>query len=177
MVIWEASPRPPSAAPAWGDGTACRKECVMAGSRTKPLLWSFDALQAEANAALDGVLSDDTKLIDGRVLAVKASPARGNSTHMIVGAAALPPSFETLRHSHEADEVAVFLSGRGAVEIDGERYEVGPGSVLLTPSGAEHVTLSEDADERLTVLWVYAPPGSELRWIDPDRHATHGHAG
>src|SRR5581483_9915161 len=113
----------------------------MAG-KTQPLLWSLDELKAEALGVLDGGPEGDAKLIDGRVLAVKASPARDNSTHLIVGTAALPPSFETPRHSHEADEVAVFLSGRGWVEIEGERYPVGPGSVLLTPSGAEHTTCS-----------------------------------
>jgi hypothetical protein len=92
--------------------------------RTRPLLWSLDDLQAEALRVLDGGPQGDAKLIDGRVLAVKASPATGTSTHLVVGTAALPPSFETLRQSHEADEIAIFVSGRGAVEIDGVRHPV-----------------------------------------------------
>jgi hypothetical protein len=47
----------------------------------------------------------------------------------------------------------------------------------LTPSGAEHTTFSEDPNERLVAVWFYAPPGSELRWIDPEHHTTSGHAG
>jgi mannose-6-phosphate isomerase-like protein (cupin superfamily) len=150
---------------------------VATGGKTRPLLWHLDDLQSEIVEALERGGAGDGKLIDGRALAVKASPARADSTHLIVGTAALPPNFHTLPHSHEADEVAVFLSGRGSVEIEGERFPVGPGTVLLTPSGAEHVTYSDDPDERLVALWFYAPPGSELRWIEPTEHETSGHAG
>jgi mannose-6-phosphate isomerase-like protein (cupin superfamily) len=149
----------------------------VAGGKTRPKLWSLEELKSEVLEALDRGGAGDGRLIDGRVLAVKASPVRGDSTHLIMGTAALPPTFQTLPHSHEADEVAIFLAGRGAVEIEGERYPVEAGSVLLTPSGAEHVTISEDPEERLVVLWFYAPPGSELRWIEPERHQTYGHAG
>ena len=42
-------------------------------------------------------------------------------------------------------------------------------------SGAEHTTYS-DEDERLDAVWFYAPTGNELRCVEPDRHATSGHA-
>jgi hypothetical protein len=73
------------------------------------LLWQLDDLKDEILEALEQGAAGDGKLIDGRALAVKASPARANSTHLVVGTAALPPSFKTLPHSHEADEIAVFL--------------------------------------------------------------------
>jgi quercetin dioxygenase-like cupin family protein len=138
--------------------------------------WQLDELAAEILDALRSGGSGDGKVIDGRALAVKASPMRENSSKITVGTAALPPGFSTLPHSHDAEEVAIFLSGSGRVEIDGVPHPVRQGTVLLTPSGAGHVTIS-DPGAPLVVLWFYAPPGSEARWLEPDRHPTAGHAG
>ncbi len=144
---------------------------------TPPQVWQLDDLKREILEALAKGKFGDGQVIDGRALAVKASPEKANSSRIIMGMAACPPSFATPPHSHDADEIAVFLSGRGSVEIEGVRYPIGPGTVLLTPSGADHTTYSEDPEEPLVVFWLYAPPGSELRWIHPDQHATSGHAG
>ena len=91
--------------------------------------------------------------------------------------AALPPGFTTRAHSHAAEEVAVFLRGSGRVEIDGVPHRVEAGTVLVTPSDLVHVTHSDPGGEPLVVLWFYAPPGSEARWVEPERHETAGHAG
>lgn len=139
--------------------------------------WTLEELTAEALAALADGESGDAKRIDGRALAVKASPMRGNSEHIVTGMAALPPGFTTRAHSHSAEEIAVFLSGNGRVEIDGVAHAVAAGTVLVTPSDLVHVTHNESADEPLVVLWFYAPPGSEARWVEPEKHETAGHAG
>lgn len=145
---------------------------------TAPQIWQLDELEDEILAALARGASGDGQVIDGRALAVKASPACRNSTSIVMGTAACPPGgFQTPRHSHHAEEIAVFLSGRGTVEIEGVRYPVRAGTVLLTPSGASHVSYSEDPQEPLVVLWFYAPPGSEVRWIEPEKHATAGYFG
>ena len=139
--------------------------------------WDLDALSAEIQQALETGQWGDGKVIDGRALAVKASPMRDNSSKIVVGTAALPPGFSTPPHSHEAEEVAIFLSGSGSVDIDGVAYPVQRGTVLLTPSNSIHTTNSEPGGEPLVVLWLYAPPGSEARWVEPDKHVTTGHAG
>lgn len=144
---------------------------------SSPPAWQLDDLQAEILEALRGGRFGDGQVIDGRALAVKASPIKDNSSKIIVGTAALPPGFATRPHSHDAEEVAIFLSGSGSVEIDGVPHRVERGSVLLTPSSAPHVTRSDPGDEPLVVLWFYAPPGSEARWIEPEKHSTTGHAG
>jgi quercetin dioxygenase-like cupin family protein len=139
--------------------------------------WTLKELIAEGLAALAAGQSGDAKLIDGRVLAVKASPMKANSEHITVGTAILPPGFSTRPHTHSAEEVAVFLRGSGRVEIDGVPHEVSAGTVLVTPSELVHVTHSDPGSEPLVVLWFYAPPGSEARWVEPERHETAGHAG
>ena len=139
--------------------------------------WSLDALIEEALAGLEHGEAGDAKRIDGRALAVKASPMKGNSEHIVTGMAALPPGFTTRAHSHAAEEVAVFLRGSGRVDIDGVPHRVEAGTVLVTPSDLVHVTHSDPGEEPLVVLWFYAPPGSEARWVEPERHETAGHAG
>jgi len=138
--------------------------------------WLLDDLVAEALEALESGEFGDAKRIDGRALAVKASPMRGNSEHITTGMAALPPGFTTRAHSHAAEEVALFVRGSGYVEIDGVAHRVVPGTILVTPSDLVHVTRSDPGDEPLVVLWFYAPPGSEARWIEPDKHETVGPA-
>jgi mannose-6-phosphate isomerase-like protein (cupin superfamily) len=39
---------------------------------------------------------------------------------------------------HEDDELYVVLEGRGRLEVEGEGFEVGPGSAVFVPAGAEH---------------------------------------
>lgn len=139
--------------------------------------WTLAELTAEILAGLADGESGDAKRIDGRALAVKASPLKGNAEHIVTGMAALPPGFSTRAHSHSAEEVAVVLQGSGTVEIDGVAHPVETGTVLVTPADLVHVTHNGSVTEPLVVLWFYAPPGSEARWVEPERHETAGHAG
>lgn len=138
--------------------------------------WTLDDLISEGLRALADGEWGDGKRIDGRALAVKASPLKSNSEHLVVGTATLPPGFATRAHSHAAEEVAVVLRGSGWVDIDGVRHELSTGTLLVTPSDLVHVTHSTPGDEPLVVLWFYAPPGSEARWVEPEKHATAGAA-
>ena len=138
--------------------------------------WSLDALMAEALAGLELGESGDAKRIDGRALAVKASPLKGNSEHITCGVAALPPGFSTRAPSHSAEEIAVVLRGSGRGTIDDVDPRIQAGTVLVTPSDLVHVTHADPGVEPLIVLWFYAPPGSEARWLEPERHETAGHA-
>jgi quercetin dioxygenase-like cupin family protein len=134
------------------------------GATYRPTKLTFDQLKGEVLDALSGVEGGDARLHDGRVIAVKTTPLKGNGSDIVVGAAALPAGYRTPPHSHPAEEVAVFLSGSGGVDIDGEIFSVSEGTVLVTPTNSEHITFADD-DGPLVVLWFYAPPGSEARWI------------
>jgi mannose-6-phosphate isomerase-like protein (cupin superfamily) len=103
-------------------------------------------------------------LIDGRVLSVKATPENGSASKMSVGISVLPAGFTTLPHCHEAEELAHILSGEGAIVIDGISYPIAEGDIVLTPSNSEHATIAGTASP-LVIWWVYAPPGSETRWL------------
>ncbi len=41
-------------------------------------------------------------------------------------------------HSHPHEQISVVISGRMKFIVDGEEREVGPGEIVLVPSGVEH---------------------------------------
>jgi quercetin dioxygenase-like cupin family protein len=129
--------------------------------------WSADQLRQGLMDALARESDGIGEWVHGRVIGVLASPELGSATHLAVGVAALPAGFSTAEHSHEAEEVALILSGRGRITIDGREHRVEPGSAVLTPARSVHVTSADD-DGPLLVLWVYAPSGSEHRWLSPE---------
>ena len=125
--------------------------------------WTLSGLTEKIEQTLAGLKGGAGRLIEGRAMAVHASPDLGNSAKIVMGTSALPPDFATVPHTHEAEEVAVVLSGSGWVDIDGEPHPMETGTVLFTPSNRPHQTHS--GPDGLTVLWFYAPPGSEVRWL------------
>lgn len=143
-------------------------------------VWHTSDLIADGIAALAGGGREGAPLIDERILSVKATPHDGSASDMSVGISVLPPGYSTPAHSHRAEELATVISGTGAIVIDGTRHEVRPGSIVLTPSQSEHVTIADSAGP-LVVWWVYTPAGSEVRWLEagaldhgsgiPDRQA------
>ena len=117
----------------------------------------FDAsrLAEEANAITDGS--------PRRV--VLASPELGNSRSMAVGYSILPPGVEAPPHVHVAEEFAVVVAGRGRLRVGSTECEVSPGVVMHAPSNVEH-SAHAAPDSPLVVMWTYAPPGSERRWLE-----------
>jgi mannose-6-phosphate isomerase-like protein (cupin superfamily) len=67
----------------------------------------------------------------------------------------LPAGGKDLQHPHAADEVYVVLAGRGALDVEGDRIDVGPGRVVSVDIGADHHFV--DVTEDLSVLVVFAP--------------------
>jgi len=67
----------------------------------------------------------------------------------------LPAGGKDLQHPHAADEVYVVLAGRGSLEVEGDRIEVGPGRVVSVEIGTDHHFV--DVTEDLSVLVVFAP--------------------
>ncbi|MEM0268052.1 MAG: cupin domain-containing protein [Candidatus Korarchaeum sp.] len=57
---------------------------------------------------------------------------------LILGVVEVDPGHHTPLHRHECEEVYYVLSGRGEVEIEGERYEVGKGYGVYIPVRAKH---------------------------------------
>jgi quercetin dioxygenase-like cupin family protein len=123
------------------------------------------ALVDGALAVLEsGVGTEDFPLIQGRVLAVQASPDLGSSEDMAWGVAALPAGFSAPEHTHRAEEFAMILRGSGTITIEGEVIAVSEGSVVVTPPHLRHLTTA-GPEGPMVVYWVYGPAGSEGRWL------------
>lgn len=146
-------------------------------SAQQGIRWDADELIARALETLSAGSESSSCHFDGRVVSVLASPELGSSTSMAIGFSALPPGYSTPPHRHPAEELATVLHGNGSITIDGVQTPVRPGSAVLTPSWSEHITTADDSGH-LVILWVYAPAGSEGRWLaQNDERSSTGVAG
>jgi mannose-6-phosphate isomerase-like protein (cupin superfamily) len=59
---------------------------------------------------------------------------------------------------HEKDEVYYVVSGRAVIEVEGERTEVGPGSVVYVQARAVHRFVDIEEELRVLVLFSAADP-------------------
>lgn len=128
-------------------------------------------LEALADGALEvldsGVGSAEFPLLQGRVLAVQASPDLDTSEDMAWGIAALPAGYSVPEHTHRAEEFAMILRGSGSITIEDEEIPVSQGSVVVTPPHLRHLTTA-GPDGPMVVYWVYGPAGSEVRWLEKE---------
>jgi mannose-6-phosphate isomerase-like protein (cupin superfamily) len=71
--------------------------------------------------------------------------------------ATLEPGTSTTRHYHaRAEEIYLFVEGDGALEVDGETRDVGPGDAALIPPGAWHQLTAGPEGARLLCCCVPA---------------------
>jgi mannose-6-phosphate isomerase-like protein (cupin superfamily) len=72
---------------------------------------------------------------------------------------ALKPGSGIGYHEQKEDEIYYVLSGRGLMTIDGQTFEVAPGTAVLTRPGSSH-GLKQAGDEDLVILINYeqVPP-------------------
>jgi mannose-6-phosphate isomerase-like protein (cupin superfamily) len=70
----------------------------------------------------------------------------------------LAPKEEIGMEIHEDnDQFFRFESGMGKVIIDGNEYEVGDGSAVVVPAGAEHNVINLSEEEELKLYTIYSP--------------------
>lgn len=131
-------------------------------------MWSAERFVDVAHRALAERSFPTGRHVNGRMVAVVRSPLLDNAKGVALGFSTIPPGASTEAHHHVAEEVAYIMSGTGYVEIGDERFELGPGSVIFTPSGSVHRTTATGTDPLVSV-WVYSPSGSELRWLTDDQ--------
>jgi mannose-6-phosphate isomerase-like protein (cupin superfamily) len=133
---------------------------------SKLVVRNIDVMVDEAVAALDAGGTTKFPLIEGRIVAVFATPDDATSERMAMGISVLPAGYSTPVHHHPAEEFAMIVRGNGSITIDDEVIPVGPGDLVVTPPNSEHITTSF-ADSQLVVYWSYGPAGSEQRWLQP----------
>ncbi len=63
-----------------------------------------------------------------------------------------------LETHHENDQFFRFDAGNGRVEIDGHKYTVSDGDVVVVPAGAKHNVINTSATEDLKLYTIYTPP-------------------
>ena len=108
---------------------------------------------------LDG-LKPEGRSPERRVL---LSPELGSASHLAVGLSVFGPHAVAERHSHPAEEVGYVLSGGGIQTVGEVSEEIRAGSVTHVGPGLEHQTTA--GPEGIVQVWVYAPAGSEKRWM------------
>jgi quercetin dioxygenase-like cupin family protein len=71
------------------------------------------------------------------------------------------------RHVHDVDQHFYVLSGVMSIEVEGERFEAGPGSLVWFPAGVPHMNWNEH-DEPTVHLAINAPlPPAGLPFARP----------
>ena len=73
----------------------------------------------------------------------------------------LEPGMDLSPHTHEFDQIAYIVGGRAVYHIDGVGHEVGPGSIMLIPAGAEHY-IDPVGEEKVLNLDIFAPARQDL---------------
>ena len=131
---------------------------------SKLVVRNMDDMVHQAVAALDAGGTTRFPLIDGRIVAVFASPDDSSSARMAMGISVLPPGYSTPAHEHPAEEFAMIIRGTGSITIEDEVIPVAPGDLVVTPPDSVHVTTS-GAEDQLVVYWSYGPAGSEQHWL------------
>ena len=67
---------------------------------------------------------------------------------------ALKPGSAIGYHEQKEDEIYYVLSGRGQMTVDGNSFDVGPGTAVLTRPGSSH-GLKQTGDQDLVILINY----------------------
>lgn len=84
----------------------------------------------------------------------------------------IPPGTDIGEETHKyTEQTLFFFSGTGEGELDGEKFPVGPGDVVVVTAGTKH-NFRNTGTEDLKIYTVYAPPNH----IDGRIHTTKADA-
>ena len=106
-----------------------------------------------------------TQEMMGTRLHFLASPANGASETLVIrGTVSAGGAFPA--HSHDHEEILVFLSGAGTFTIGDETGSVSAGDVVIVPAGALHVFAASEGLEAIGAMpagtKTFAPDGTEM---------------
>ena len=94
----------------------------------------------------------------------------GSNSQLVVRS--IPPGGEIGEETHKyTEQTLFFLSGTGEGELNGKKFPIGPGDVVVVVPGTKH-NFRNTGDQDLKVYTVYAPPNH----IDGRVHATKADA-
>ena len=123
------------------DLESCRKRAVVVQPGEGPSYWQ----PKPANGHADPVLV----------------PANTGFEGFSMGFQTIAPKSRIRAHAHgDQVELQICFSGRGRVEVDGERHELVPGTACFLGPDVRH-EIFNDGEEDLVQLWVIGPAGLE----------------
>ena len=94
---------------------------------------------------------------DGSSIRELAGVPTGNAANQSLAEATVPPGGQTAEHFHRtSEEIYLFLSGMGTMQLDGEEAEVRAGDCVVIAPGAVH-KLWNPGPEPLVLLCCCAP--------------------
>ena len=90
--------------------------------------------------------------------------------HMQLVVMALQPGEEIGTETHgDGDQFIRVESGTGAAILNGERTELGDGSIVVIPAGTTHNILNSSSSEPLKLYTIYSPPQHPDGTINRDK--------
>ena len=106
----------------------------------------------------------------------KLVPGNTNFNTLSMGYQTVAVGGRIREHSHgEQVELQVCFSGRGHVNVDGERHELTPGTACFLGYDVKHEIVN-DGEEELVMMWVISPAGLEDFFRTIGRSRTAGEA-
>jgi quercetin dioxygenase-like cupin family protein len=90
-------------------------------------------VRAEEVEQLSGAIPEEAQVIAPRWWEGPHDDGRLNA-----GVVTVSPGGVTPPHIHSGGQVMIVTAGRGFVEVDGERFDLGPGDVVVAPAGELH---------------------------------------
>ena len=104
----------------------------------------------------------------------KVTPDNSPYDDFATGIQVLEPGAHIRRHAHERSHEFLFCyRGTGYAELDGERYEVVPESLILLGRRVVHKVVNT-GDTQMRLLWLMAPAGLEDWFAALGRPRTPG---
>jgi mannose-6-phosphate isomerase-like protein (cupin superfamily) len=95
---------------------------------------------------------------NGQVSRLLLAPGQFGSRHLAVTWVEAAPGSQQSLHRHlGSEQVYVIVAGRGRMTVDGEQREVGAGTLVFIPPGAEHAIYNPGPDA-LVYASAAAPP-------------------
>lgn len=120
---------------------ACRSHAVVVRPDDGPSFWQPEPANGHA----------DPKLF----------PANTRFAGFSIGYQSIAPGSRVRAHAHKDQvELQICFTGRGHVDVDGERHDLVPGTACFLGPDVVHEIFS-DGDEDLVQMWVIGPPGRE----------------
>jgi quercetin dioxygenase-like cupin family protein len=91
----------------------------------------------------------------------KLTPYNTPYDNFAMGLQVLEPGAHVRRHAHERQHEVLFCyQGTGYAELGGERYDVGPETMILVGRGIQHKIVNT-GDRQMRLLWTISPAGLE----------------